>query len=175
MIIFLVAEAMLFTGLLGAALVLRADAPMWPPAGQPVLPIWAGGLNLLLLAGGSVGMIRAVRGVRDASHRRLVGGIGITLIGGAGFLGVMGVEWARMLQEGLRTTTTGAYGPLFYTLTGCHALHVLAVMIWVAVLLVLALRDRFSPAHHEPVEMAAMFWHFVAIAWVFLFVVLYLI
>ena len=174
MLIFLVAEAMLFTGLLGAALVLRAGAPMWPPAGQPVLPIWAGGLNLLLLAGGSVGMIRAVRGVRDASHRRLVGGIGITLLGGAGFLGVMGVEWARMLREGLRTTTTGAYGPLFYTLTGCHALHALAVMIWVGVLLVLALRDRFSPAHHEPVEMAAMFWHFVAIAWVFLFVVLYL-
>jgi len=174
MMVFLVAEAMLFTGLLGAALVLRAGAPMWPPAGQPVLPIWAGGLNLFLLAGGSLGMIRAVRGVRAASHRRLVGGIAITLAGGAGFLGVMGVEWARMIGEGLRTTTTGAYGPLFYTLTGCHALHVLAVMIWVGVLLALAIQDRFSPAHHEPVEMAAMFWHFVAVAWVVLFVVLYL-
>ena len=174
MMIFLVAEAMLFTGLLGAAMVLRAGAPMWPPPGQPVLPIWAGALNLLLLSAGSFGMIRAVRGVQLASHRRLVGGIGFTLLCGAGFLGVMGVEWARMIGEGLRTTTTGSYGPLFYTLTGCHALHVLAVMIWVGVLLVLALRDRFSPAHHEPVEMAGMFWHFVAVAWIFLFVVLYL-
>ena len=174
MIIFLVAEAMLFTGLLGAALVLRAGAPMWPPPGQPVLPIWAGALNLMLLSGGSFGMIRAVRGVQLASHRRLVGGISLTLLCGTGFLGVMGVEWTRMIGEGLRTTTTGSYGPLFYTLTGCHALHVLAVMIWVGVLLALALLDRFSPAHHEPVEMAAMFWHFVAVAWVFLFVVLYL-
>ena len=174
MLIFLVAEAMLFTGLLGSALVLRAGAPMWPPPGQPVLPIWAGGLNLLLLSGGSLGMIRAMRGVRLASHRKLVSGIGITLLCGAGFLGVMGLEWARMIGEGLRTTSTGSYGPLFYTLTGCHALHVLAVMIWVGVLLALALQDRFSPAHHEPVEMAGMFWHFVAVAWVFLFVVLYL-
>jgi len=72
MLAFLVAEAMLFTGMLGAALVLRAGAPMWPPEGQPILPMWAGGLNLLLLAGGSFGMIRSVRGVRMASHRRLV-------------------------------------------------------------------------------------------------------
>ena len=174
MIVFLAAEAMLFTGMLGAALVLRAGAPMWPPEGQPILPIWAGGVNLLLLAGGSFGMLRAERGVRVASHRRLVGGIALTLACGAGFLAVLGTEWARMLGEGLRTTSSGAYGPLFYMLTGCHALHVLAVMIWVGVLLLLALGDRFSPAHHEPVEMAGMFWHFVAVAWVFLFVVLYL-
>jgi len=174
MIAFLVAEAMLFTGMLGAALVLRAGAPMSPPEGQPILPMWAGGVNLLLLAGGSFGMIRSVRGVRNASHRRLVGGIGMTLVCGAAFLMVMGTEWTRMIAEGLRTTSSGAYGPLFYMLTGCHALHVLAVMIWVGTLLALAVQDRFSPAHHEPVEMAAMFWHFVAVAWVFLFVVLYL-
>jgi len=174
MLVFLAAEAMLFTGLLGSTLVLRAGAPMWPPEGQPILPMWAGGLNLLLLAGGSAGMIGAVRAARDASHRWLVTGIGITLACGALFLTVMGLEWARMAGEGLRTTSTGSYGPLFYTLTGCHALHALAVMIWAGVLLILAVRDRFSPAHHEPVEMAAMFWHFVAGAWVFLFVVLYL-
>ncbi|HEV8375703.1 MAG TPA: cytochrome c oxidase subunit 3 [Candidatus Polarisedimenticolia bacterium] len=174
MLAFLGAEAMLFTGLLGATMVLRSGAPMWPPAGQPLLPIWAGSANLVLLAAGSAGMMRATRGVRSASHRRLVSGIGLTLISGAGFLAVLGIEWARLYREGLRTTTTGSYGPIFYTLTGCHALHALAVMIWVGILLVLALRDRFSPAHHEPVEMAAMFWHFVAVAWVFLFVVLYL-
>ena len=174
MLIFLVAEAMLFTGLLGATLVLRAGAPMWPPEGQPVLHVWAGGLNLALLAAGSFGMARAVRGARDASHRRLVSGIALTLVSGALFLTLMGIEWSRLYREGLRTTSSGSYGPLFFTLTGCHALHALAVMIWVGILLVLAARDRISPAHHEPVEMAGMFWHFVAVAWLFLFVVLYM-
>ena len=174
MLIFLAAEAMLFTGLLGAAMVLRAGAPMWPPAGQPPLPVWMGALNLVLLAGGSAGMLGAVRGARSASHRRLMNGILVTLGCGAAFLSMMAIEWARLYAAGLKTTSTGSYGPLVYTLTGCHALHALAVMIWVGVLLVLTCRDRISPAHHEPVEMAAMFWHFVAVAWVFLFVVLYL-
>ena len=174
MLIFLAAEAMLFTGLIGAAMVLRAGAPMWPPAGQPPLPVWMGALNMVLLAGGSAGMLGAVRGARVASHRRLVNGIVATLLCGAAFLSMMGIEWAHLIAAGLKTTSTGAYGPLVYTLTGCHALHALAVMIWVAVLLILTWRDRISPAHHEPVEMAAMFWHFVAVAWAFLFVVLYL-
>ncbi len=174
MLIFLAAEAMLFTGLIGAAMVLRAGAPMWPPAGQPPLPVWMGALNLVLLGGGSAGMLGAVRGARVASHRRLMQGILLTLGCGAAFLTMMGIEWARLFAAGLKTTSTGSYGPLVYTLTGCHALHALAVMIWVGVLLILTWRDRISPAHHEPVEMAAMFWHFVAVAWLFLFVVLYL-
>lgn len=174
MLVFLAAEGMLFTGLLGATLVLRASAAMWPPEGQPLLPVWMGALNLILLAGGSAGMLVAVRGARRASHRRLMQGILVTLACGASFLASMAVEWARLFAAGLKTTSTGSYGPLFYTLTGCHALHALAVMIWVGVLLILALWDRISPAHHEPVEMAAMFWHFVAVAWVFLFMVLYL-
>jgi cytochrome c oxidase subunit 3 len=174
MIIFLAAETMLFTGLLGGYAVLRAASPMWPPAGQPTLPIWAGATNLLLLAAGSLGIVSAQRGARRASHGRIVQGIAITLAAGAAFLAVLGIEWGRLLASGLSPRSAGTYGALFYTLTGCHALHALAVWIWVLVLLVSAVRDRFSPAHHAPVEMAALFWHFVAIAWLVLFVILYL-
>jgi cytochrome c oxidase subunit III len=173
MIILLVAEAMLFTGLVGAYLVLRHTVPMWPPEGQPILPMWAGTTNLILLAVGSAGIHYAVRGARLASHFRIVRGITVCLGTGVAFLGVLAVEWVRLSREGLSLESGGTYGALFYTLTGCHALHVVAVLIWVASLLVLALKDRFSPAHHAPVEMAAIFWHFVAVAWLFLFVVLY--
>jgi len=174
MIVFLVAESMLFTGLLGGYLVLRYSSPMWPPEGQPLLPLWAGVANLIFLATGSAGIQLAVRAVRRASHRGLIRGIAACLGTGLAFVLVLGVEWIRLHREGLSLTEGGTYGALFYVLTGCHALHVLAVLIWVAALLALALRDRFSPAHHEPVEMAAMFWHFVGVAWLVLFVILYL-
>ena len=173
MIIFLVAEAMLFIGLVGAYLVLRKTVPMWPPEGQPLLPMWAGATNLILLAVGSGAIHQAVRGARRASHFRIVRGISLCLATGVAFLAVLAVEWIRLSREGLSLESGGTYGALFYTLTGCHALHVIAVLIWVASLLVLALKDRFSPAHHAPVEMAALFWHFVAVAWLLLFVVLY--
>jgi cytochrome c oxidase subunit 3 len=174
MLIFLAAETMLFTGLLGGYAVLRAASPMWPPAGQPGLAVWAGTLNLVLLSVGSLGIASAQRGARRASHGRIVWGIATTLAAGAAFLAVLGIEWARLLGAGLSPRSAGTYGALFYTLTGCHALHALAVWIWVGVLLVAAVRDRFSPAHHAPVEMAALFWHFVTVAWLVLFVILYL-
>jgi cytochrome c oxidase subunit III len=174
MMVFLVAESMLFTGLLGGYLVLRYSTPMWPPEGQPLLPLWAGTANLVFLAAGSVGIQFAVAAVRRASHRGLLRGISACLGSGFAFVAVLGVEWIRLRHEGLSLTQGGTYGALFYVLTGCHALHVLAVQIWVGTLLALALKDRFSPAHHEPVEMAAMFWHFVGVAWLVLFVILYL-
>ena len=174
MLIFLAAETMLFTGLLGGYTVLRYSSPMWPPEGQPFLPLWAGAANLIFLAAGSFGIHSAVRGVRRASHRRLVRGLSLCLGTGLAFVAVLAVEWVRLHQEGLSPRSGGTYGALFYTLTGCHALHVLAVLTWVTTLLALAMRDRFSPAHHEPVEMAAMFWYFVAVAWLVLFVILYI-
>ena len=173
MIIFLVAETMLFTGLLGGYLVLRLAAPMWPPAGQPQLPFWAGAANLAFLAAGSLGIHVALRAARRASHHGVLRGISLALASGTAFLAVLGIEWARLRSAGLSLSSGGTYGALFYALTGCHALHLLAVWIWIAVLLLMAVRDRFSPAHHEPVEMAGMFWHFVTLAWLFLFVILY--
>jgi cytochrome c oxidase subunit 3 len=173
MIIFLVAETMLFTGLLGGYLVLRLAAPMWPPAGQPQLPFWAGAANLVLLSAGSLGIHGALRAANRASHRGVLRGIVLSVVSGAVFLAVLGVEWARLRSEGVSLSSGGVYGALFYALTGCHALHLLAVWIWMAVLLWMAVGDRFSPAHHEAIEMAGMFWHFVTLAWLFLFVILY--
>jgi cytochrome c oxidase subunit 3 len=174
MLIFLTAETMLFTGLLGGYLVLRYSVPMWPPAGQPLLPLWAGGANLALLTVASVGIHLALRSARRAGGPRVARGIALSLAAGTAFLWVLGVEWSHLHAQGLSLSTGGTYGALFYTLTGCHALHVMAVWIWSAALLPAALRDRYYPARHHPVEMAGMFWHFVTLAWMILFVILYL-
>jgi cytochrome c oxidase subunit 3 len=37
-----------------------------------------------------------------------------------------------------------------------------------------AWRNRFSPASHAPVELVALFRHFVDIVWIFIFPLLYL-
>ena len=45
-------------------------------------------------------------------------------------------------------------------------------MIW---LVALTLKDRFSPAYYNPLEVTGLYWHFVDIVWIFLFPLLYLI
>jgi cytochrome c oxidase subunit III len=174
MLILLVAETMLFTGLLGGYLVLRYSVPMWPPAGEPLLPVGVGATNLVLLAAASFGIHHALRTARRAGGPKVARGITVSLAAGIAFLAVLGMEWSRLHARGLSLSSGGTYGALFYTLTGCHGLHVLAVTIWSAALLPAALRDRYYPARHHPVEMAGMFWHFVTLAWLVLFVILYL-
>jgi len=174
MLIFLVAETMLFTGLMGGYLVLRYSVPMWPPEGQPLLPLAAGAVNLVLLAAASLGIHGALRSLRRGASRGVSRWLALCLAAGSGFLLVLGVEWSQLRAEGLSPVTGGTYGALFYALTGCHALHVLAVWIWTVILLVLALKGRLLPGRTGTVEMAGMFWHFVTLAWLFLFVILYL-
>ena len=174
MLIFLVAETMLFTGLMGGYLVLRYSVPMWPPEGQPLLPPGAGTVNLALLAAASLGIQGALRSLRRGASRGALRGLALCLAAGLGFLLALGLEWSLLRAEGLSLDGGGTYGTLFYALTGCHALHVLAVWIWTVSLLVLAMRGRLLPGRQGTVEMAGMFWHFVTLAWLFLFVILYL-
>ena len=60
-------------------------------------------------------------------------------------------------------------------MTGFHALHMIVGVGILTTLLVMAMRNRFSPAWYTPVEISGLYWHFVDIVWIFLFPLLYLI
>ncbi len=64
---------------------------------------------------------------------------------------------------------------LFYwIMTGFHALHVTIGIAVVTVMLILARKDCFSPVYYSPVDVTALYWHFVDIVWIFLLPMLYL-
>jgi cytochrome c oxidase subunit 3 len=64
---------------------------------------------------------------------------------------------------------------LFYwIMTALHGLHVTIGIAAVLTLLVLARRGHFSPAYYSPVDVTALYWHFVDIVWIFLLPMLYL-
>ena len=63
---------------------------------------------------------------------------------------------------------------LYWVMTGLHALHVTIGIGVVLVMLVLAWRGRFSADYYAPVDVTALYWHFVDIVWIFLLPTLYL-
>jgi cytochrome c oxidase subunit 3 len=63
----------------------------------------------------------------------------------------------------------------YWIMTGTHGLHVTLGIIAVLVMFVLARRGHFSPAYYSPVDVTALYWHFVDIVWIFLLPMLYLI
>lgn len=166
-------ELMLFSGLIGSFLVYRLSAPFWPPPGLPRLPIQITWGNTFVLLASAVTMNLAVRAVHRNQRRLLRRWLGVTALLGMTFLGVQGSEWVRLVSHGLRLSS-GAYGGTFYTLIGCHAMHVAAAVSWLFCVFALAMRGRYNARNATGVEICAMYWYFVCLIWPLLFGLVYL-
>ena len=172
MIVVIAGESMLFAGLIGMYLVFRLSRP-WPPADLPRLPLGMTFLNTLVLFASAVPMTRALGAVRRDDQRMLVRALALTAFLGIAFLAVQGVEWIRLVHHGL-TLGSSMYGATFYTLIGCHGLHVLVAVTWLTVMAALVRRGALSRARRTALEMCGMYWYFVCGLWVILFPLVYL-
>jgi cytochrome c oxidase subunit 3 len=172
MIIFLGGWAMMFGGLFFAYALVRVKQPMWPPPGEPHLPLALPAVNTALLIGSSAAMQLALRSVRSARPRALTAWLLAALALGAAFVTAQLWLFHSLNAAGLRPDS-GIYGSVFYALTGFHGLHVAVGLIGLLTLLPRALRGRFSVQHHTPVRMWTMFWHFVDAVWVLMFVTVF--
>jgi len=163
-LMFLAAEAMFFAGLIGGFLVFRLGSTVWPPPFQPRLPVAVTGVNTVILLLSGVTMHWALGAIRAASFTGLIRYLLVTALLGGLFLVIQGYEWIRLVHFGLRLSS-GIYGATFYTLIGCHGLHVFGAVIWLLVVLMLARRGRFTAKNHTGVELCAMYWTFVVALW----------
>jgi heme/copper-type cytochrome/quinol oxidase subunit 3 len=166
-------EAMFFAGLIGAYLVFRVGATIWPPPFQPRLPVIVTGINTAILLASALTMRQAIHAVRRGDPSRLTRHIGVTALLGATFLTVQGFEWLELIHFGL-TVSSSVYGGLFYTLIGFHAAHVLVALVWLCVVFRLALNGRYSKAYHVGLQTCAMYWTFVVALWPILYGLVYL-
>ncbi len=173
MLIFLGAEAMFFAGLISALLVLRAGSLAWPPVGQPRLPSAVTGANTLLLLCSGYTMWRAVAAMRANQGGNVKRWLGATAALGTVFLVVQGSEWIRLVHFGLRATS-GTYGAAFYTLIGCHGVHVLGGVGVLLAVLWNALRGRYAADDCAALEACRLYWFFVVGVWPILYGLIYL-
>jgi heme/copper-type cytochrome/quinol oxidase subunit 3 len=174
MVVFLVFESMFFAALIAAYLVFRTRAALWPPPDLPRLPIAITWVNSAVLAASAVTIWRARAALAAASRRALERSLIATAILGTVFLAVQGSEWLRLVGHGL-TLSAGMYGATFYTLIGCHGVHVLVAVLWLLVVLARAQRSRFAGPVRVPLELCSMYWLFVVGLWAVLFPLVYLV
>ena len=66
------------------------------------------------------------------------------------------------------------FGTTFYTLTGFHGAHVFGGAVMLSVILYRGMAGQFSAQHHDAVEAASLYWHFVDVVWIALFSTLYI-
>lgn len=175
MVFLLATEAMFFAGLISAYIVNRAGAPVWPPAGQPRLPVEVTAINtMFLLASGLMLIVFGKRMKKQAYIRRNAKSLLIAaIILGATFLAVQGTEWVKLIGFGL-TTHSSIYGAFFYTLIGMHGFHVL-VGLTILLYLFSSLRKPLPfGVLKSRIIACSMYWYFVVAIWPILYVLVYL-
>jgi cytochrome o ubiquinol oxidase subunit III len=97
----------------------------------------------------------------------------ITFALGAAFLALELREFADMIARGA-TPQRSAFLSAFFTLVGCHGLHVTAGLIWLTVMMAQVAIKGFRPNVTRRLLCFALFWHALDIIWVWLFTVVYL-
>jgi cytochrome o ubiquinol oxidase subunit 3 len=97
----------------------------------------------------------------------------ITFVLGAAFLNLEIREFAAMIARGA-TPQRSAFLSAFFTLVGCHGLHVTAGLVWLAVMMAQVTLKGFRPNVERQLLCFALFWHTLDIVWVWLFTVVYL-
>jgi cytochrome o ubiquinol oxidase subunit 3 len=97
----------------------------------------------------------------------------VTFVLGAAFLALEIREFADMIARGAAPQRS-AFLSAFFTLVGCHGLHVAAGLVWLAVMMAQVAVRGIRASVERRLLCFALFWHALDIIWVWLFTVVYL-
>jgi len=196
---FIFSEVMFFAGFFGALWYVRVVTTpwlgdldhrlmLWPdftatwpnlgPAGvveqfQTVGPFWLPTINTALLLASGVTLTIAHHALLASQRTKTAIWLAITLGLGFTFVGVQAYEYIHAYSELNLRFNSGAFGSLFYMLTGFHGFHVLMGALMLTVMLVRLLKGHFTADNHFGFEGAAWYWHFVDVVWLGLYLFIY--
>jgi len=162
---FLATDAMGFGGLLVAYGVLRARAAAgaWPDPRSRLALAPAAAMTFALLTS-SLTMTLAMRAPGTRERRRW---LLVTLALGVAFLAGAALEYGHLLGGASMGLASDLFASTFYVITGFHGLHVLAGVVGIGFML----RAKHGA---QAIETMGLYWHFVDVAWMPIFSVIYL-
>jgi cytochrome c oxidase subunit III len=175
MMVFLGTWTMLFVALLFAYGVVRVQAVSWPPPGEHALPLVLPGLNTLVLVASSLMLRAGMRAMAPGrSPRALLPGLLGAIALGCLFLALQFLVWSRASGSGL-APSSGIYGSVFYALTLFHAAHVASGLLALTVVAFRVSRPAAAASQLRAAGLAAMFWDFIAVVWIVMYVVIFVV
>jgi cytochrome c oxidase subunit 3 len=171
MLLFIASEIMLFGSFFTIYFFVRvvADPPVWPPHGFH-LPVFVAGVNTLILLTSSFTMHWALQAIKRGNRAGLQAGLVLTLALGLTFLLTQIREYSRVGFS----PQDGAFGSVFYGLTGLHGAHVFVGLTLLTFATIRAFRGHFTAKDHRGVEISGIYWHFVDVMWIVVYTTVYI-
>jgi cytochrome c oxidase subunit 3 len=168
--LFVLAEAMLFAGLISAFEIMHSGAMVWPPPNQPRLPIEATALNTLALLASGFFLYQAHGAFHRGDRSKMMRPMATAVALGTFFVLFQGYEWVQLIREGL-TLSSSSLGSFFYLMVGMHAAHAVAAIGLLGYATVRLRGGWLTPSLFGAAE---VFWFFVVSVWPVLYGVVYL-
>jgi cytochrome o ubiquinol oxidase subunit 3 len=171
--IFLLSDIIMFSCFFAAYAVLLGQTAGGPRASELFdLKSTAAETAFLLLSSFACGLASIAADVRSA--RWFQAAMALTCVLGLGFLALEAREFADLVGRGAGPTRS-AFLSAFFTLVGCHGLHVSAGILWLLTMMAQVFAKGFRADILRRMLCFALFWHALDIIWVAIFSVVYLI
>jgi cytochrome o ubiquinol oxidase subunit 3 len=170
--IFLLSDIVMFSALFASYAVL-AKASAGGPTGAQLFNLRSAAMEtaFLLLSSYSCGLMSLA--INSRHHLGTFFGAVVTLLLGAAFLNLELREFQGMIAMGAAPQRS-AFLSAFFTLVGCHGLHVAVGLVWLVLMMVQLSLRGFQQVVVRRLLCFSLFWHALDIIWVLIFTNVYL-
>ncbi len=146
----------------------------WPPGDVALMDPWGiPWVNTLILLLSGTSVTWAHSAVLYGTRKDVLVSLSITVVLGVIFTAMQVFEYSHATFSFREEGFASLYSSNFYMLTGFHGFHVVVGTIFLMVCLYRSYIGSIDKDNHLSLELAAWYWHFVDVVWLFLFVFVY--
>ena len=153
---------MMFAGLTSAFIV-KSNQTSWVPVTIPKV-FWVSTAVIII---SSLTVQLALRSFKQRAMSQYRMFIGVTLFLGVAFVLLQWLGFQDLWKQQITFKGSGA-GQFLYVIFGLHAIHVIGGVIALIVMFIKAFIGKTKLYSSVPIEVAAVYWHFVDALWIYL-------
>ena len=165
--LFIVSIFMMFAGWTSAFVVARTEGGALNLEMPQLFTITTG---ILLLSSLTMHMAKRAAASDNLSALRLL--LGFTLLLGVAFLAGQWLGFDKFIEQDIYFVGGTSLQSFMYILPFMHGLHIIAGLIFVAIVLFRSFKFKVHSKNLASIQMCATFWHFLDGLWLYLFLFL---
>lgn len=170
--IFLLSDMVMFSAFFATYAVLVGNTADGP-SGRDLFDLSSVALETAFLLTSSFAVGLASIGARARSGTWFYGAMVATFVLGAAFLALELREFASMIARDAGPTRS-AFLSAFFTLVGCHGLHITVGLLWLLTMMAQVFAKGYRADILRRMLCFSLFWHALDIVWVAIFTEVYL-